>query len=326
MFNISLILFIFAELSFYLLIAQTGIVEVFHSDIQTIIYLPIGGVLGTFFISYIKFKKEYITFALLALQLAITLFYPHLSSVMLFLLGLAVGGISPIVIDTLKKATLVDLLFSLAASYTLGTFLFTSDPSHRMLLGIILTSLAIVSYVFQMNTQVKIYKSFYSYPLYMMVLWVFLDSSLFESLSRDSVTSIWRDGYTIEIILFHILGVLAALFIQLEYYKKSLLITILFSFSYLFYFTNESLILSIVYPFVISYYNIVILQSLVKIKSFKTISLFMVFIGWGASGAGLMVATQHLVSYVPIILSLLLIRDILREVYLTKGALSWQKD
>lgn len=329
MFNIFIVLFVFAELSFYLLIAQTGIVEVFHSDIFTIIYLPIGGVLGTYFIPQINFSKKYKTFLLLTIQLIISFIYPNLSPFLLFMLGFSVGGLSPLIIETLKKATLIDLLLALAGSYTTGTLLFTSDPMHRGVLAILLTSLAMLGvYFLQKSTQNKtdLHKNFYSYPLYIMALWVFLDSSLFETLSRDAFTSIWRDGYNFEIIMFHILGVITALFLRLEYYQKSLFITILFSISYLFYFTDQSLLLSIVYPFVISFYNVVILESLVKIKSLKTIGVFMVLIGWGASGGGLMVALNNLIFYVPVILCVLLVHNITKEFYLTKGVISWLKD
>lgn len=65
----------------------------------------------------------------------------------------------------------------------------------------------------------------------------------------------------------------------------------LFALSYLFYFLQEAFILSLVYPFVISYYNVVILQTLIK-KDLKTISIYMIFIGWLASGAGLFTALE----------------------------------
>lgn len=96
-----------------------------------------------------------------------------------------------------------------------------------------------------------------------MVLWVFLDSALFESLSRDITISIWRDGFTFQIALFHVIGVFVLYFSKLKK-PKSLFILTLFAASYLFYFLREGYILSIVYPFVISYYNVVILQTIAK--------------------------------------------------------------
>jgi hypothetical protein len=145
-----------------------------------------------------------------------------------------------------------------------------------------------------------------------MVLWVFLDSTLFETLSRDLTVSIWRDGFTFEIIIFHLIGVASAFFIKIEKNQKELLILILFALSFLFYFLQEALILSIVYPFVISFYNVVILQSIVK-KQFKTLTIYMVFIGWIASGAGLFIALENLTFYVPVIFLLCLIKILITQ-------------
>lgn len=50
--KIALIFFIAFELCYYLLIAQTGIVEYFSSNIFLIAPLPIGGIIGSL-LSYI---------------------------------------------------------------------------------------------------------------------------------------------------------------------------------------------------------------------------------------------------------------------------------
>ncbi len=313
MFNVFLILFVFAELSFYLLIAQTGVVEVFHSDIFSIIYLPVGGVIGTYLSAYIPFKTDHKAIALLGLQMLITFFYPDFNVVTLFLLGLSVGGISPIIIQTLKKATVIDLGVALGLSYGFSTLLFTTNPMHRELLGLFLSGIALLGYLFlqrkKVTSEALCLSSMSSYPLYLMVIWVFLDSSLFETLSRDTTMAIWRGGFSTEIILFHLLGVVAALSIRIEHSLKALFIVMFFMASYLLYFAHEALLLSMVYPFVISYYNIVILQSLIKVKSLKDISLFMVFIGWMASGAGLMIALGGLTQYNPVLIVALLAYD-----------------
>lgn len=321
MFNIFLILFVFAELSFYLLIAQTGIVEVFHSDILAIIYLPFGGVIGTYLSAKIPFQTHYKAFVLLYLQALITFLYPDFTPVTLFILGLAVGGISPIIIHTLKNATLLDLGLSLASAYAFGTFMFNSDPSHRELLGLILSVIAIFGYIFTQDQKIpdlSFQKEFYSYPLYLMLIWVFLDSSLFETLSRDITTPIWRGGYTFEIALFHIIGVIAAINLKLDYFFKSLFITLLFILSYLFYFMHEAFLLSIIYPFVISYYNVVILQSLIKLNSLKSISVYMIFIGWIASGTGLMIALEGFIKYLPALLLVIFVYDIIKQLNFKK--------
>jgi len=84
---------------------------------------------------------------------------------------------------------------------------------------------------------------------------------------------------------------------------------ILFALSYLLYFLKEPLLLSMVYPIVISYYNVVILQTLIK-KGIKTLSIYMIFIGWAASGAGLFIALKGLIFFVPLIFVLFLTNTI----------------
>jgi len=158
-----------------------------------------------------------------------------------------------------------------------------------------------------------------------MLIWVFVDSSLFETLSRESGISIWRDGYTAQIVLFHILGVITAISIKINYFIKKVLLTTLFILSYLFYFMHEALLLSIVYPFVISYYNVIILQSLIKVKSFKDIGIYMIFIGWIASGSGLMVALHSFTKYVPLLLFIMLFYYIIEQINFKKGVISWLK-
>ncbi|MGB5793300.1 hypothetical protein [Poseidonibacter sp.] len=303
--KIALVLFVAAELCYYLLIAQTGIVEYFSSDLFTIIYLPIGGVTGSLLSSYIKTSNQNKIFGFLLIQLAMSFFYPNLSSLMLFILGISVGALAPLLINELKKGSSIQLGFALAIAYVLGTFLFNFDVTLRGNIAIALTVLAIVSLFFiKENKSIDISNS--NFTLASMLLWIFLDSSLFETLSRDENISIWRDGYTYEIAFFHLLGIVLAFKLQLQKNLKELFIIILFALCYFFYFLNEALILSIVYPIVISYYNVVILQTLIH-KNLKTLSIYMVFIGWFASGAGLFIALEHLILFVPIIFIIFLI-------------------
>ena len=58
--RLILILFIASELCYYLLIAQTGVVEYFSSNLFLIAPLPIGGIIGSLLVSYIKinFKNK----------------------------------------------------------------------------------------------------------------------------------------------------------------------------------------------------------------------------------------------------------------------------
>jgi len=188
---------------------------------------------------------------------------------------------------------------ALAISYTLGTTLFNYEVELRGNIAIVLTLITIISSFF-LPKKNKVDENYQEFSLFVMVLWIFLDSALFETLSRDITISIWRDGYSFEIAIFHIIGIIVALTYKIEKKHKELFIIILFALSYLFYFLEEALILSIVYPFVISYYNVTILQSIMK-KDLKTLSIYMIFIGWVASGAGLFIALESLILFVPII-------------------------
>ncbi|GGD44568.1 hypothetical protein GCM10012288_18600 [Malaciobacter pacificus] len=304
--RLILVLFIATELCYYLLIAQTGIVEYFSSNIFVIAPLPIGGIIGSFLIPYLKIENKNKISILLVIQLIMSFIYPNFNFITLFILGLTVGALAPLIINEIKKADFIQLGLALCISYVTGTMMFNYDVELRDIIAIILTIITLISSRFLPNKELERDYS-ESFSLYAMVLWIFLDSALFESLSRDITISIWRDGYSLEIALFHIVGVVAALTLKLEKNQKELFIIILFALSYLFYFLREGFILSLIYPFVISYYNVIILQTIIK-KDFKTISIYMIFIGWIASGAGLFVALENLILFVPVILLITLLK------------------
>ena len=314
--RLILILFIACELCFYLLIAQTGIVEYFSSNIFLIAPLPIGGIIGTLLVSYIKIENTNKISIFLTLQLLMSFIYPNYNFLTLFILGIAVGSLAPLIINEIKKTSLVELGFALSISYVTGTFLFNYDVSQRGFIAITLTLIVLIASRFLPQNPENKSTLDSRHSLFLMVLWVFLDSALFESLSRDVSISIWRDGFTLEIALFHIIGVVCALYFKIERNQKELFIITLFALSYLFYFLREGFILSFIYPFVISYYNVIILQTIIK-KDFKTITIYMIFIGWIASGAGLFVAVEHLILFVPIILLIAILRIMTKE-YLPK--------
>ncbi|MDD2292024.1 MAG: hypothetical protein PHV52_07085 [Aliarcobacter sp.] len=309
--RLILIFFIASELCYYLLIAQTGIVEYFSSNLFLIAPLPIGGVIGSLLVSYIKIDSRNKISIFLTIQLIMSFLYPNFNMATLFILGLAVGSMAPLIINEIKKATLLELGLALSLSYVTGTILFNYEVSERGIIAISLTTITLIASRF-LPTKELSQNSNEEFPLLMMVLWVFLDSTLFESLSRDITISIWRDGFTFQIALFHVIGVFSALFFKIEKNQKSLLIISLFALSYLFYFLREAFILSIIYPVVISYYNVVILQTIAK-KDFRTITFYMIFIGWMASGAGLFVALSNLILFVPIILLVVIFKIMLGE-------------
>ena len=309
--RLILIFFIASELCYYLLIAQTGIVEYFSSNLFVIAPLPIGGVIGSIVVSYIKIDVKNKISAFLIIQLIMSFLYPNFNFLTLFILGFAVGSMAPLIINEIKKASLLELGFALSLSYVTGTFLFNYEVDARGIIAIVLTTITLVSSRFLQKEELN-QSSNQEFPLLMMVLWVFLDSTLFESLSRDVTLSIWRDGFSFQIALFHVIGVFSALFFKIDKNQKSLLIISLFALSYLFYFLREGFILSIIYPIVISYYNVVILQTIIK-KDFRTITFYMIFIGWMASGAGLFVALANLILFVPIVLLAIILKIMIGE-------------
>ncbi|MCG3693877.1 hypothetical protein [Aliarcobacter butzleri] len=308
--RLILIFFIASELCYYLLIAQTGIVEYFSSNIFLIAPLPVGGVIGSLLISYIKIKNKISLF--LVAQLILSFLYPNYNFLTLFLLGFVVGSMAPLIINEVKKTTFLELGLALSLSYVTGTILFNYEVSQREIIAVTLTTITLFCSLFLNYIKEEKELNTTSHSLLMMVLWVFLDSALFESLSRDVTVSIWRDGFTFEIALFHVIGLFCALYFKIEKNQKELLILTLFALSYLFYFLREGSILSMVYPFVISYYNVVILQSIRKLD-FKTISFYMIFIGWMASGAGLFIALANLILFVPITLLFAIFRVMSKE-------------
>lgn len=305
-FNLALVLFIAFELCYYLIIVQTGVAEYFASNVYAIAPLPVGGVIGSVMAYYMKTSTSNKIKLFLILQLFMSFFYPKFNVLELFILGISVGAMAPLIINELKKATKIDMGIALAISYVLGTSLFNFDVEARIYLAVLFTCIVLICSFFIDKKEPISYPT-QTFSLFVMSLWIFLDSALFETLSRDTSISIWRDGYSLEIAIFHIIGLIAALYLKIEKNQKELLIVILFAFSYLFYFLQEGFILSLVYPFVISFYNIVILQTLLK-KDLKTLAIYMIFIGWLASGAGLFAALENLTLFVPLIFLISLIK------------------
>ena len=229
MFNITLILLVASEFSFYLLIAQTGIVEYFNSDFSIIIFLPIGAVIGS--IGSILFDFKYKFHILVLIQMMLTLLYPNLSNFMIFIMGISLGAISVMVIELLKSSTKDDIMFALIISYSVGTLLFNSNIEGRWIVGFVLSVIVFISAFFISFTprvveyfEVKklLIINHLAHPILLMFLWVFLDATLFETLSRDVNLSIWRDGFNIEIIFFHIIGVVSAIKWKLDSHKQQL--------------------------------------------------------------------------------------------------------
>ncbi len=285
---LALTLLVAAQFLYYLLIAQTGIVEYFHSDLSRIFWLPLGGIIGTVLSARLPGSERQRLTGLLILQGLITLQYPALSPMLLWLLGIVMGASAPLMVRLLREGGAPVMGGALGLSYLVGTLLFTSPAAWRGPLGIGLTLLALLLLPWAKGRRnPSALPPLGAVSIATMALWAFFDSALFETLSRDASLSIWRDGYSLEIATFHLAGVLLALWFPLEWRRSRQLIAWLFAGAYLSYLLALPLVLAAVYPVVISYYNVVILRRLSRERELSRIAAAMLAIGWGAAGAGL---------------------------------------
>lgn len=297
--SIALVFLLGFELSYYLLIIQTGIVAHYNSELITLLPMFVGGVFGTVLAG---FSWGSITnpmhkiFLALSLQFLLSFLYPEYTFATLFMLGAAVGAMAPLGIYLFKAKQQKELLLALAIAYTTGTYLFTSDFEQREPLALIFTAVALGSafvlrsYKVQTDAKVVSYKLSVYLPL---MLWIFLDSNLFESLSRHNGMDIWS-SQTLYIIIFHLLGLVGAYFIDISKTKQHFLIALLFIGSYSLSYFEYPLLLAMLYPFTISYYNVVVFTALAHETSLFKLSFMMIFVGWIASGAGLALALSKI--------------------------------
>jgi len=297
--SIALSLLLGFELSYYLLIIQTGIVAHYNSDLITLFPMFAGGVIGTVLAGkdwYIfKTPIQKIIFAL-SLQLLLSFFYPNYNIFTLLFLGLAVGLMAPLGIYLFKAKQQKELFFALAIAYTMGTYSFTTDIDTRLFMAVGISGIALFSALVLRTYKVEsdsknLSHTFISYsPL---MLWILLDSNLFETISRHLGLNIWSE-YTSTIIIFHIIGLITAYFINISIIKQHFFIAIIFLITYIISYLELPLFLAIIYPFTISYYNVVVFTTLSKELSLSKLAFIMIFVGWIASGLGLSIALSGL--------------------------------
>ncbi|MCW8839176.1 MAG: hypothetical protein OQJ77_06855 [Thiovulaceae bacterium] len=296
--SVALTLLLGFELSFYLLIVQTGITEHFNSDLFKLFPIFVGGVSGTLLAGFNwgRFNNPiHKIITALSIQFIMSFLYPSYNSIELFILGLAIGMMAPLGIYLFKQHQQLSLFFALAIAYTVGTYNFTSAADERVYIAILFSTIVLLSALTLRDfivekTKETHYKVITFIPL---VLWILLDSNLFETLSRHPRINIW-DTYTYIIISFHLLGLISAYFINIKENKQHIIIFTLFVISYSLSYLELPFALAIVYPFVISYYNVIVFTSLTKLTSLKELSFVMVFVGWIASGTGLALALSKL--------------------------------
>jgi hypothetical protein len=294
-YSLALVLLLGFELSYYLLVVQTGIVAHYHSDLVTLFPMFAGGVLGTFLggKSWGKINNPIHKIMIaLSLQLLLSFTYPNYNTATLGLLGIAVGLMAPLGIYLFKAKQKKELLFALAIAYTVGTYFYTTMVDDRLWMAVFFSVVTLGSasilkdYKVQTDTKV-ISHSFGSY--FPLILWILLDSNLFETLSRHENLNIWSN-HTAVIIIFHLIGLIAAYFIHTPKMKQRVFIALLFMGSYALSYFEWTFALAMLYPFTISYYNVVVFTALSQEMSLSRLAYLMIFIGWIASGLGLAIA------------------------------------
>jgi beta-carotene 15,15'-dioxygenase len=113
------------------------------------------------------------------------------------------------------------------------------------------------------------------------------------SLSRSGNMDIWSD-YTVVIIVSHLIGVYGAYHFGDELIRQTPFVLGLFVvMSYLLYWLEIPLALAIVYPIVISYYNVLVFHKLMQLRNIRVTALAMIGIGWIATSAANAIALEH---------------------------------
>ncbi len=290
-----LVLVLSSQLLYYLLITQTGVVGAFDSHIHDLYPLPIGGIVGAMLCAYWKhhgIKVE--LYFLFVAQVMVSWFYPNYSLGMIFVLGFVVGYTTPLLLFAFREQGVAKLSIGLAIAYAIGTALYTYPYGSRGSIAVILPFVSIITLYFSTLGDMRARKE---PPLRwsmiaMMMLWIFADSALFETLSRSGAMDIWSQ-HTLLIIVAHLLGVHLAYLYGKPLMRSGWTIFGLFVGSYAAYYTHQPLLLAIVYPIAISYYNVLVFRELIQMKSVRAIAIAMIGVGWIAASAANFIALEH---------------------------------
>jgi hypothetical protein len=272
-----------SQLLYYLLIAQTGIVGAFDSHIHDLYTLPIGGIIGGLLAGFTKHKHIKIELCtMFVAQFILAFFYPHYSLMTMLLLGLVVGYTTPLLLFSLGKQQTINLAIGLTISYAIGTLLYTYPFEQRGIIAFVLSSISIISLRFidiSAENNVK-QTNIHIGTILLFSLWIFLDSALFETLSRSYDMDIWSH-YALVIIAFHTLGIIVAYRLkELNMLSKDNITISLFIVSYLLYWLKMPILLAILYPFTISWYNFILFGYIMRLNNMLYIALSMIVIGW----------------------------------------------
>ena len=301
-----LVIVLSSQLLYYLLIAQTGVVGAFDSHIHDLYTLPIGGVIGALASAIWRHHglKQELCF-LFGIQMMISWFYPNYSLGMLFALGFVVGYTTPLLLYIFGSQGKLQLSLGLAISYAIGTALYTYPFMERDDIAVVLPLISVAALRFTQLKGVE-HKQYPHFPwklVGVMMLWIFADSALFETLSRSGDMDIWSE-YTLLIITSHLAGVYLAYRYGDGLVKQSPIILGLFLVSYFLFWVKEPLFLAVIYPVVISYYNVLLFYKLIQMGNIRTIALSMIGVGWIAASAANAVALEHQLWIAAVILGL----------------------
>ncbi len=291
----ALVIVLSSQLLYYLLITQTGVVGAFDSHIHDLFTLPIGGVIGALMSAFWRHHaiRQELCF-LFGVQMIISWFYPNYSLGMLLTLGFVVGYTTPLLLYIFGSQSRLHLALGLSIAYAIGTAFYTYPYAERDVIAVILPLVSVVALRFSRLPRISApeTKRFDWQSVGVMMLWIFADSALFETLSRSGEMDIWSE-YTVLIVTSHLFGVYLAYRYGHELLSQTRVIWMLFAVSYLLYWSQEPILLSIAYPVVISYYNVLLFQKLISMRDVRLIALSMIGVGWFAASAANGVALEH---------------------------------
>ncbi|MFH0710716.1 MAG: hypothetical protein V2A75_10965 [Pseudomonadota bacterium] len=301
-----LVIVLSSQLLYYLLIAQTGVVGAFDSHIHDLYTLPIGGVIGSIVSAYWKHHgiKQELFFMFIA-QIILSWFYPDYSLGLLLVLGFIVGYTTPLMLYVFREQSRKNLALGLALSYAVGTALYTYPFQQRGIIAIMLPSISMAALYF---SSLPMRSHRHHTPLNfkviaVMMVWIFADSALFETLNRSDEMDVWRH-YMALIVISHLLGVYLAFRYGKTLMRSNGIILGLFALSYAAYYSHQPVLLAIIYPIVISYYNVLLFRELTQMGDVRVIGITMVGVGWGASSIANLVALTHELWIVVILLGI----------------------
>lgn len=290
-----LVIVLASQLLYYLLIVQTGVVGAFDSHLHDIFTLPIGGVMGSLLSAYWRhdnLRQE--LFFMFGTQMMISWMYPNYSLGLLLVLGIVVGYTTPIMLHVFRGQSKKSLALGLGISYAIGTALYSYPFEERWIIAVVLPVISIFALYFSvLSPKVTEHKTPLNWKMVgVMMMWIFADSALFETLSRSGEMDIWS-RFTALIITAHLFGVYLAYRYAKPLMHSSMIIVALFVLSYGLYYLHQPLVLCVIYPIAISYYNVLVFRELTQMRDIRSIGIAMVAVGWGAASVANFIALEH---------------------------------